>query len=79
MKHNVEGYEQNGYPLRDSIIPMDQYMKHFTCIETIQTNQKELPKEIKEIKGKEKNSWIACNEGGANFNLSSCFVKTKST
>ena len=56
MKHNVEGYEQNGYPLRDSIIPMDQYMKHFTCIETIQTNQKELPKEIKEIKGKEKNS-----------------------
>ena len=32
------------------------------CIGTIQTNQKSIMKEIKEIKGREKNSWIACKE-----------------
>ena len=54
------------------------YSKHITCIGTIQTNRKKLPKEIKEIKGREKNSWIACKEEGDNVHLNSCVVKTKS-
>ena len=36
-------------------------------------------KEIKEIKGREKNSWIACKEEGGNVHLNSYIVKTKST
>ena len=87
VKRIVEGYEQNDYPLRDSNISMDQYYtsiplakwlysKHITCIGTIQTNQKGLPKEIK---GREKSSWIACKEEGGNFHRNSYIVKTKST
>ena len=38
-----------------------------------------MPKEIKEIKGKEKNNWIECNEEGANVHLYSYFFKTKLT
>ena len=38
------------------------YSKHITCVGTLQTNRKGLPKEIREIKGREKNSWIACKE-----------------
>ena len=38
-----------------------------------------MPKEIKEIKAKEKNSWIECNEEGANVHLYSYFFKTKLT
>ena len=90
LKHVVEGYEQNGYPLRGSIISVDQYYtsiplakwlysKRITCIGTIETNRIRLPKEIKEIKGKEKNSCIACNEEGANVHLYSYFFKTKLT
>ena len=65
LKRIVEGYEQNGYPLRGSNISMNRYYtsiplakclysNHITCIGTIQTNRKGLPKEIKEIKGREK-------------------------
>ena len=90
LKHVVEGYEQNGYPLRGSIISVDQYYisiplakwlysKHITCIGTIETNWNRLPKEIKEIKAKEKNSWTECNEEGANVHLYSYFFKTKLT
>ena len=90
LKHVVEGYKQNGYPLRGSIISVDQYYtsiplakwlysKHITCIGTIETNWNRLPKEIKEIKAKEKNSWIECNEEGANVHLYSHFFKTKLT
>ena len=89
-KRIVEVYEQNGYPLRGSNISMDQYYtsiplakwlyrKQITCIRTIQTNRKGLLKEIKEITGREKNSWIACKEEGGNVHLNSYVVKTKST
>ena len=90
LKYVVEGYKQNGYPLRGSIISVDQYYtsiplakwlysKRITCIGTIETNRNRLPREIKEIKGKEKNSCIACNEEGANVHLYSYFFKTKLT
>ena len=65
VKRIVEGYKQNNYPLRVFNISMDLYYtsiplakwlysKHITCVGTFQTNRKELPKEIKEIKGREK-------------------------
>ena len=73
VKRIVEGYKQNNYPLRVFNISMDRYYtsiplakrlysKHITCVGTLQTNRKGLPKEIKETKGREKNSWIACKE-----------------
>ena len=63
VKRIVEGYEQNSYPLRGSNIAMDRYYtsiplakwlhsKHITCIGTIQTTRKGLPKEIKEKEAK---------------------------
>ena len=63
------------------MIPLAKWLfsKQITCIGTIQTNRKGLPKEIKEIKGREKNSWTACKEEGGYVHLNSCVVKTKST
>ena len=65
LKYVVEGYKQNGYPLRGSIISVDQYYtsiplakwlysKRITCTGTIETNRNRLPREIKEIKVKKK-------------------------
>ena len=65
MKRIVEGYEQNDNPLRVSNISTDRnytliplakwlYIRHITCIGTIQTSRKELPIEINEIKKEKK-------------------------
>ena len=85
-----KGYKQNNYPLNGSNISICQdhtsvplakwlYYKYISCIGTIQTNRKGLLKEIKEIKGKEKNIWVACKEEGSNVHLNLYVVKTKST
>ena len=85
-----KGYKQNNYPLNGSNISICQdhtsiplakwlYNKYISCIGTTQTNRKGLLKEIKEIKGKEKNSWVACKEEGSNVHLNLYVVKTKST
>ena len=62
------------------MIPLTKWLfsKQITCIGTIQTNRKGLPKEIKEIKGREKNCWTAYKEEGGYVHLNSCVVKTKS-
>ena len=70
MKRIVEGYEQHGYSRKGTNISMDchytsialaewLYDKNITCIGTLNSNRKGLPKEIKETKGREKNSWIS--------------------
>ena len=71
VKRIVEGYEQHGYSLKGTNIFMDRYYtsiplaewlcdKNITYIGTLNSNQKGLPKEIKEAKSRKKNSWISC-------------------
>ena len=67
VKRIVEGSKQYGYSLKGTNISMDRYYtfttlaewlynKKSTCIGMLNLNRKGLPKEIKETKGKEKNS-----------------------
>ena len=69
MKRIVEGYEQHGYSLEGTNISMDCYYtsipvaewlydKNITGIGTLNSNRKGLPKEIKETKGREENSFV---------------------
>ena len=71
MKRVVEDYEQHGYSLKGTKISMDCYYtsillakwlydKNITCIGTLTSNWKGLPKEIRQTKGREENSWISC-------------------
>ena len=43
------------------------------------SNRKGLPKEIKETKGREENSWISCKNDKGEVTLNSYVVKTKSS
>ena len=88
VKRIVEGYEQHGYSLKGTNISMDRYYtsiplaewlydKNITCIGTLNSNRKGLPKEIKETKGREENSWISCKSDKGEVTLNSYVVKTK--
>ena len=90
MKRIVEGYEQHGYSLEGTNISMDCYYtsipvtewlydKNITGIGTLNSNRKGLPKEIKETKGREENSWISCKSDKGEVTLNSYVVKTKSS
>ena len=90
MKRIVEGYEQHGYSLKGTNISMNRYYtsiplaewlydKNISCIGTLNSNQKELPKEIKETKGREEKSWISCESVKGEVTLNSYVVKTKSS
>ena len=65
----IEDYEQHGYSLKGTNISMDRYYtsipqaewlydKNITYIGTLNSNRKGLPKEIKETKGREENSFV---------------------
>ena len=62
-------------------IPLAEWLydKSITCIGTLNSNQKGLPKEIKETKGREENSWISCKSDKGEVTLNSYVVKTKSS
>ena len=88
VKRIVEGYETNGFNLSGTNISMDRYYtsipitewlyeKKITCIATINSNRKGLPIEMKEIKGREENSWMACKIDGGEIIINSYVVKTK--
>ena len=90
VKRIVESYEQQGYSLKGTNIAVDCYYtpiplaewlydKNITCIGTLNSNQKELPKEIKETKGREENSWISCKSDKGEVTLNSYVVKAKSS
>ena len=90
VKRIVESYEQQGYSLKGTNIAVDCYYtpiplaewlydKNITCIGTLNSNQKELPKEIKETKGREENSWISCESVKGEVTLHSYVMKTKSS
>ena len=55
------------------------YNKNITCIGTLNSNRKEMPKEIKETKGTQENSWISCKSNKGEVTLNSYVVKTKSS
>ena len=55
------------------------YNKNITCIGTLNSNRKRLPKEIKETKVREENSWISCKSSKGEVTLNSYVVKTKSS
>ena len=70
VKRIAEGYEQHGYSLKGTNISIYRYYtsvplaewlydQNITCIGTLNSNRKGLPKEIKETKGREENSWIS--------------------
>ena len=90
MKRIVEGYEQHGYSLKGTNISMDRYYtsipqaewlydKNITYIGTLNSNRKGLPKEIKETKDREENSWISCKIDNGEVTLNSYAVKTSSS
>ena len=90
MKRIVEGYEEHGYSLKGTNISMDRYYtsipqaewlydKNITYIGTLNSNRKGLPKEIKETKGREENSWISCKSDKGEVTLNSYVLKTKSS
>ena len=62
-------------------IPLAEWLydKNITRIGTVNSNQKGLPKEIKETKGRQENSWIPCKTDKGEVNLSSYTVKTMSS
>ena len=83
-------YEQHGYSLKGTNISMDRYYtsiplaewlydKNITCIGTLNSNRKALPKEIKETKGREENIWISGESDKGEVTLNSYVVKTKSS
>ena len=86
----VEGFEQHGYSLKGTNIPMEHYYtsillaewlydKNITCIGTLNSNRKGLPKKIKETKDREENSWISCKSDKGEVTLNLYVVKTKSS
>ena len=88
MKQIVEDYEQHGYSLKGTNISMDRYYtsipqaewlydKNITYIGTLNSNRKGLPKEIKETKDREENSWISCKSYKGEVTLNLHVVKTK--
>ena len=90
MKQIVEDYEQHGYSLKGTNISMDRYYtsipqaewlydKNITCIGTLNSNRKGLPKEIKETKGREENSWISCKSDKGEVTLNLYVMKAKSS
>ena len=90
VKQFVEGYEIHGYLLKGANISIDRYYtsiplsewlyrKNITCIGTLNSNRKELPKEIKETKGREENSWISCQSNKGKVTLNLYVMKTKSS
>ena len=90
VKRIVEGYEQHGYPLKGKNISMDCYYtsipltewlynKNINCIGTLNSNRKGLPKEIKETKGREENSWIFYKSDKGEVTLNLYVMKTKSS
>ena len=89
VKRIVEGYETSGFNLNGTNISMDRYYtsipiakwlyeKKITYIATINSNRKGLPTEMKEIKKREENSWMACKIDGSEIIINSYVVKTKS-
>ena len=85
VKRIVKGYKQHGYSMKDTNISMDLYYtsipladwpydKNITCIGTLNSNRKGLPKEIKETKGREENSWISCKSDKGEVTLNSHVV-----
>ena len=62
-------------------IPLAEWLygKNITCIETLNSNRKGLPEEIKERKGRKENSWISCKSDKDEVTLNSYVVKTKSS
>ena len=90
VKRIVEGYEQHGYSLKGTNISMDRYYtsiplaewlydKNITYIGTLNSNRKGLPKEIKETKGREENSWISCKSDKGEVTLNLYVMKAKSS
>ena len=84
----TEGYEQHGYSLKATNISMDGYYmfiplakwlydKNITCIGSLNSNRKGLPKDIKQAKGREENNWISCQSDRGEVILISYLVKTK--
>ena len=89
MKRIVEGYDQHGYSLKGANISMDRYYtsihlaewlydKNITCIGTLNSNRKGLPKEIKKTKVRKENSWISCKSDKGEVTLNLFVVKTNS-
>ena len=81
-------YETNGFNLSGMNISMDRYYtsipiaewlheKKITCIATMNSNPKGLPIEMKEIKEREENSWMACKIDVGEIIINSYMVKTK--
>ena len=62
-------------------IPLAEWLydKNITCIGTLNSNRKGLPKETKETKGREENSWISCKSGKGEVFLNLYVVNTKSS
>ena len=62
-------------------IPLAEWLydKNITRIGTLNSNQKGLPKEIKETKGREENSWISCQSNKRKVTLNLYVMKTKSS
>ena len=90
VKRIVEGYEQHGYSLEGTNISMDCYYtsiplaqwlydKNITCIGSLNSNRKGLPKEIKETRGREENSWISCKSDKGEVTLNLYVMKAKSS
>ena len=90
VKRIAGGYEQHGYSLKGTNISMDPYYtsfpqakwlydKNVTCIGTLNSNRKGLPKEIKETKGREENSWISCKSDKGEVTLNLYVMKANSS
>ena len=62
-------------------IPLAEWLydKNITRIGTLNSNQKGLPKEIKETKGREENSWISCKSDKGEVTLNLYVMKAKSS
>ena len=62
-------------------IPLAEWLydKNITRIGTLNSNKKGPPKEIKEAKDRQENSWITCKTDKGEVNLSSYTVKTMSS
>ena len=62
-------------------IPLAEWLydKNITCIGTLNSNRKGMPKEIKETKSREENSWISCKSDKGEVTLNSHVVKINSS
>ena len=71
VKRIAQGYEQYDYSWQ-------VHSLHINCIGSLNSNRKGLPKEIKETKVREENSWISCKSDKGEVTLNLYVVKTKS-